>query len=430
MIKKNTDIQIDINSIDKIHLFKVPFDSHKVINITNHIKKKLSILDFEKEKLQNVSSFEKKKNTFEIQRTKNSRIENLKRKTKKTKKIRPNTNIIKNSSLTQLYSQINNNNHTKVFNLKRISFNKSVKQFSLFGKKNSSKKSKEFFITEFNNKKKSLLHLTSNFSQNNSDFNVMNFNGFSDNNSFCSENVKIISNTSNSLSFNFNDLCIDLNNNKINNTIDYNNNKIDNTIDYNNSKINNTIDYNNNNLSQEKSILYNIKLKHRNIPHPIYKHLNETLQNSKKIKNEIMNLSNSYTQSNTYNNSDNDIKYYEKIIPLEKKEKYFIYNLGYYLFLDPKYKDSLSSTKTVSLLNPMSSFIFKDKIEKKMKIKIKYIPLDHFKILPNKSYNYKFQKPNWVDKKNIQINKGFKNIYKQLEKSKLELKRIKKKHNF
>ena len=41
MIKKNTDIQIDINSIDKIHLFKVPFDSHKVINITNHIKKKL-----------------------------------------------------------------------------------------------------------------------------------------------------------------------------------------------------------------------------------------------------------------------------------------------------------------------------------------------------------------------------------------------------
>ena len=429
MIKKNTDIQIDINSIDKIHLFKVPFDSHKVINITNHIKKKLSILDIEKEKLQKFSSFEKK-NEIELSTTKNNGTENLKRKTKKTKKIRPNTNIIKNSSLTQLYSQINNNNHTKVFNLKRISFNKSVKQFSLFGKKNSSKKSKEFFITEFNNKKKSLLHLTSNFSQNNSDFNVMNFNGFSDNNSFCSENVKIISNTSNSLSFNFNDLCIDLNNNKINNTIDYNNNKIDTTIDYNNSKINNTIDYNNNNLSQEKSILYNIKLKHRNIPHPIYKHLNETLQNSKKIKNEIMNLSNSYTQSNTYNNSDNDIKYYEKIIPLEKKEKYFIYNLGYYLFLDPKYKDSLSSTKTVSLLNPMSSFIFKDKIEKKMKIKIKYIPLDHFKILPNKSYNYKFQKPNWVDKKNIQINKGFKNIYKQLEKSKLELKRIKKKHNF
>ena len=429
MIKKNTDIQIDINSIDKIHLFKVPFDSHKVINITNHIKKKLSILDIEKEKLQKFSSFEKK-NEIELSTTKNNGVENSKRKTKKTKKIRPNTNIIKNSSLTQLYSQINNNNHTKVFNLKRISFNKSVKQFSLFGKKNSSKKSKEFFITEFNNKKKSLLHLTSNFSQNNSDFNVMNFNGFSDNNSFCSENVKIISNTSNSLSFNFNDLCIDLNNNKINNTIDYNNNKIDNTIDYNNSKINNTIDYNNNNLSQEKSILYNIKLKHRNIPHPIYKHLNETLQNSKKIKNEIMNLSNSYTQSNTYNNSDNDIKYYEKIIPLEKKEKYFIYNLGYYLFLDPKYKDSLSSTKTVSLLNPMSSFIFKDKIEKKMKIKIKYIPLDQFKILPNKSYNYKFQKPNWVDKKNIQINKGFKNIYKQLEKSKLELKRIKKKHNF
>ena len=423
MIKKNTDIQIDINSIDKINLFKVPFDSHKVINITNHIKKKLSILDFEKEKLQNVSSFEKKKNTFEIQRTKNSRIEGLKRKTKKSKKIRPFTNVIKKSSLNQLYNQLNNKNKTKLYSIKTNSSNKSQKQLSLFEKKNSPKKSKDFFITE-SNKKPSLLHLTSNFSRKNSEFNVMQFNGFTNNNSFSSENIHIISNTSNSYSYNLNELCLNLNNN--NNNI---NNNSDNMINNYNNNYNN-----NNNLIQENSLMYNFKIKKRNIPHPIYKHLNATLENSKKIKNEIMNLSNSYTQNNScnnsFNNSDNNINYYEKTIPLERKEKYFIYNLGYYLFLDPKYKDSLSSTKTVSLLNPISSFMFKDKIEKKMEIKIKYVPLDNFKIITDKAYNYKYQKPNWVEKKNIQLNKGFKNIYKQLEKNKLDLKKLKKKHNF
>ena len=128
MIEKNADIQIDINSIDKINLFKVPFDSHKVMNITNHIKKKLSILDFEKEKLQNFSSVEKKKNQFEIQTTKFSGINDIKRKTKKSKKIRPFTNILKKSSLTKLYSQLSSKNNSKLFNLKRISMNKSQKQ--------------------------------------------------------------------------------------------------------------------------------------------------------------------------------------------------------------------------------------------------------------------------------------------------------------
>ena len=413
MIEKNTDIQIDINSIDKINLFKVPFDSHKVMNITNHIKKKLSILDFEKEKLQNFSSVEKKKNQFEIQTTKFSGINDIKRKTKKSKKIRPFTNILKKSSLTKLYSQLSSKNNSKLFNLKRISMNKSQKQLSLFDKKNSPKKNKDIFITE-SNKKPSLLHLTSNFSRNNSDLNVMQFNGFSNNNSFSSENIQIISNTSKTYSYDFNDICLDLNNNNVNNNL---NNNFDNS-----SK--------NNNLSQENSLMYNIKLRRKNIPHPIYKHINETLQNSKKIKNEIMNLSNSYSKNKPFNNSDNDIKYYAKNIPLERKEKYFIYNLGYYLFLDPKNQNSLTSTKTISLLNPVSSFIFKDKIEKNMEIKIKYIPLDKFKIISDKSYSYKYQKPNWVDKKNIQLNKGFKNIYKQLEKNKLDLKKIKKKHNF
>ena len=65
-------------------------------------------------------------------------------------------------------------------------------------------------------------------------------------------------------------------------------------------------------MSQENSLMYNIKLRRRNIPHPIYKHINETLQNSKKIKNEIMNLSNSYTKNKPFNNSDNAIKCYAK----------------------------------------------------------------------------------------------------------------------
>ena len=61
--------------------------------------------------------------------------------------------------------------------------------------------------------------------------------------------------------------------------------------------------------------------------------------------------------------------------------------------LDPKFKDSLSTTKTISLLNPISSFIFKEAIGKEMEIKIKYQPLDKFKFIPNRFFDNAFKKP-------------------------------------
>ena len=113
--------------------------------------------------------------------------------------------------------------------------------------------------------------------------------------------------------------------------------------------------------------------------------------------------------------------------PLEKKkQKFFIYKLGYYLSLDPKFKDALSTTKTVSLLNPISSFTFKNEIGKEMKIKIKYEPLNKIKIIPNKFYENAFKKPKWVDKKNLELKNGFKLIHNKLEKNKFDLKKIKK----
>ena len=75
--------------------------------------------------------------------------------------------------------------------------------------------------------------------------------------------------------------------------------------------------------------------------------------------------------------------------------------------LDPKFKDSLSTTKTISLLNPISSFIFKEAIGKEMEIKIKYQPLDQFKFIPNRFFDNAFKKPQWVEKKKFAIKRRF-----------------------
>ena len=180
----------------------------------------------------------------------------------------------------------------------------------------------------------------------------------------------------------------------------------------------------------EVSFIKNMNLKKSKIPYPIYKHLNNTLENTKKIKNDIIHYSNSFSKNNPYKNEKDNNEYSDKMIPLEKKkQKFFIYKLGYYLSLDPKFKDALSTTKTVSLLNPISSFTFKNEIGKEMKIKIKYEPLNKFKIMPNRFYDNAFKKPKWVDKKNLELRNGFKEIYNKLEKNKFQLKKIKKKHN-
>ena len=398
MIKSKSEINIDLAKLEKINVYKFPIDNDKVPNITNQIIKRLEMIKSEKEKLMELSFVKNKKFLFNIPKKKITRSALSKRKTKKTKKYRPSTieNFNnKNLNILDLFSSnksLNKNKSNKsLFNLKNNSPKYSI--FSKFQKKSPSKfRKSDFFITEDKSQKGSLLNLTSNFSRNNSEYNIFPTSKYEVNDSFNSEELKIISN-SNSNSF-----------------------------------FNESIDFKTKKKILKSESLQNLKLKKNNIPHPIYKHLNVTLENAKKIKNEIVNASKSFSQINPYNNTENNIIENNRI-KLEKPNKIFIYNLGYYLSSEPKLKNSLSSTKTISALNPVSSYLFKDEIGKEMEIKIKFEPLDKIKFTPNKFYDNAFKKPKWVDERNLKLKDGFKLIFNQIEKNRIEVKKIKRKHN-
>ena len=398
MIKSKSEINIDLAKLEKINVYKFPIDNDKVPNITNQIIKRLEMIKSEKEKLMELSFVKNKKFLFNIPKKKITRSALSKRKTKKTKKYRPSTieNFNnKNLNILDLFSSnksLNKNKSNKsLFNLKNNSPKYSI--FSKFQKKSPSKfRKSDFFITEDKSQKGSLLNLTSNFSRNNSEYNIFPTSKYEVNDSFNSEELKIISN-SNSNSF-----------------------------------FNESIDFKTKKKILKSESLQNLKLKKNNIPHPIYKHLNVTLENAKKIKNEIVNASKSFSQINPYNNTENNIIENNRI-KLEKPNKIFIYNLGYYLSSEPKLKNALSSTKTISALNPVSSYLFKDEIGKEMEIKIKFEPLDKIKFTPNKFYDNAFKKPKWVDERNLKLKDGFKLIFNQIEKNRIEVKKIKRKHN-
>ena len=398
MIKSKSEINIDLAKLEKINVYKFPIDNDKVPNITNQIIKRLEMIKSEKEKLMELSFVKNKKFLFNIPKKKITRSALSKRKTKKTKKYRPSTIENFNNkklNILDLFSSnksLNKNKSNKsLFNLKNNSPNYSI--FSKFQKKSPSKfRKSDFFITEDKSQKGSLLNLTSNFSRNNSEYNIFPTSKNEVNDSFNSEELKIISN-SNSNSF-----------------------------------FNESIDFKTKKKILKSESLQNLKLKKNNIPHPIYKHLNVTLENAKKIKNEIVNASKSFSQINPYNNTENNIIENNRI-KLEKPNKIFIYNLGYYLSSEPKLKNALSSTKTISALNPVSSYLFKDEIGKEMEIKIKFEPLDKIKFTPNKFYDNAFKKPKWVDERNLKLKDGFKLIFNQIEKNRIEVKKIKRKHN-
>lgn len=398
MIKSKSEINIDLAKLEKINVYKFPIDNDKVPNITNQIIKRLEMIKSEKEKLMELSFVKNKKFLFNIPKKKITRSALSKRKTKKTKKYRPSTIENFNNkklNILDLFSSnksLNKNKSNKsLFNLKNNSPKYSI--FSKFQKKSPSKfRKSDFFITEDKSQKGSLLNLTSNFSRNNSEYNIFPTSKYEVNDSFNSEELKIISN-SNSNSF-----------------------------------FNESIDFKTKKKILKSESLQNLKLKKNNIPHPIYKHLNVTLENAKKIKNEIVNASKSFSQINPYNNTENNIIENNRI-KLEKPNKIFIYNLGYYLSSEPKLKNALSSTKTISALNPVSSYLFKDEIGKEMEIKIKFEPLDKIKFTPNKFYDNAFKKPKWVDERNLKLKDGFKLIFNQIEKNRIEVKKIKRKHN-
>ena len=398
MIKSKSEINIDLAKLEKINVYKFPIDNDKVPNITNQIIKRLEMIKSEKEKLMELSFVKNKKFLFNIPKKKITRSALSKRKTKKTKKYRPSTIENFNNkklNILDLFSSnksLNKNKSNKsLFNLKNNSPKYSI--FSKFQKKSPSKfRKSDFFITEDKSQKGSLLNLTSNFSRNNSEYNIFPTSKYEVNDSFNSEELKIISN-SNSNSF-----------------------------------FNESIDFKTKKKILKSESLQNLKLKKNNIPHPIYKHLNVTLENAKKIKNEIVNASKSFSHINPYNNTENNIIENNRI-KLEKPNKIFIYNLGYYLSSEPKLKNALSSTKTISALNPVSSYLFKDEIGKEMEIKIKFEPLDKIKFTPNKFYDNAFKKPKWVDERNLKLKDGFKLIFNQIEKNRIEVKKIKRKHN-
>ena len=416
MIKKKKDIHIDVNRLDKMNLFKVPFVNDKVPNITEQIEKRLKYVKKEKEKL--LEEDKKYNFIFDIPFNKTKK-KTFKRKTKKTLKIRTSTQENYKKQILDINQPINNNFEKSIYSHSEgiiddkkfnILLNKNKQENKL---KNQNKfRNSAFFITE-EKQKSSLLHLTSNFSRNFSESNVfspLKYDLLKKNTFNNEEEIQFISNSSH-----FSDDYDVFNN--FNNNLSFDSNITKNKKKTFKSK-------------SEVSFIKNMNLKKSKIPYPIYKHLNNTLENTKKIKNDIIHYSNSFSKNNPYKNEKDNNEYSDKMIPLEKKkQKFFIYKLGYYLSLDPKFKDALSTTKTVSLLNPISSFTFKNEIGKEMKIKIKYEPLNKFKIMPNRFYDNAFKKPKWVDKKNLELRNGFKEIYNKLEKNKFQLKKIKKKHN-
>lgn len=419
MSKKNNDIQIDGNNIDKINIYKFQFGD-KVPNITDQIEKRLEHINSEKEKLLKLCPIKKKKIHNVIRNKFKTRTATTKRKTKKTLnfnllstfggKYKKNIFEISNSLFNRTLKSVDT--HSSESN-KKIQFKNSIFPSE---KQNKVKyRNSSFFITE-NKQKKRLLDLTSNFSRNNSEIN------------FISPMIKYgLLNNNNNHSFNDDEEIQLINNSNSNSNSNsssysiYGRKSLD-SFDLNKSKIKKKTNKSN------ISYINKIKIRKNNIPHPIYKQLNDTLEKTKKIKNDIENYSNSLNFKNS--EKEDNFENTNQIIPLDKKDKkYFIYKLGYYMSLDPKFKDSLSTTKTISLLNPISSFIFKEAIGKEMEIKIKYQPLDQFKFIPNRFFDNAFKKPQWVEKKNLQLKEGFKLIYNKAEKNNYELKRIKLKHN-
>ena len=424
MIKKKSDIHIDVNRIDKINLYKFPFINDNVPNITEQIEKRLKYIKDEKERLIE-ESLEKQKFLLDnpFKRTKKKTF--IKRKTKKTFKLRQTILDTFKKQILDINHPINQNLEKSLYSRsdgtidsKKDTFLYKNNKLNIQSKNQSKFRNSVFFITQEKHKKNSLLHLSSNFSRNFSESNVaisplLKFNFLKNNNNNSEEDIQLISNSKSSSFSDEYDMF-----NSFSNNLSFGSDDSKNKKRTFNSK-------------SEVNFLKNMNLKKSKIPHPIYKHLNSTLENTKKIQNEIINYSNSFSENNPYKNEKENNEYLNKMIPLDKKEqKFFIYKLGYYLSLDPKFKDPLSTTKTISLLNPISSFTFKNEIGKEMKINIKYEPLDKFKIIRNKFFENAFKKPKWVDKKNLEIKNGFKDIYNKLERNKLDLKKIKKKHNF
>lgn len=199
------------------------------------------------------------------------------------------------------------------------------------------------------------------------------------------------------------------------------------SIEENSTKINNK-------QRPYSSILFNRNNKHFAIPHPLFSKINLTLEQSVKIKNDLLSKSSSYsyyTSAKALNDSKlfaMNAKCHNKsmdniniLVPLDKiPKKYFIYKYGYFISTNPKYKDFLLNCKFISNITPTNSYKFRREIgEQILQMAIKQEKIDNIKFIPKENDHFTLPK----DAKSSNTHIFFKSIVKQAE---LNIKHLKK----
>ena len=255
---------------------------------------------------------------------------------------------------------------------------------------------------------------------------------FSPNSSIYSRNTSLLNNemtitkTNNNSYFPNYDIFNQLNNDNNNkNIINLNNNIHINNTNYNNN-INNSLRNNNkypiiegkNENKKKKNKKINFK---KYIPHPIYRKLNDALENSKQLKKEILITSNSFSYKDPLkltellkdeNNNSFEKKINKNIFPYFescplKNGKNSPFRT---IFPSIEYLENSNLYKRITNINPISSYKFKDEIKKEMEIKIITKGLAQINFVPNNYFQYAYKRPEWVIEKTKKSREKFYNI--------------------
>ena len=182
------------------------------------------------------------------------------------------------------------------------------------------------------------------------------------------------------------------------------------------------------------SIILKSNNKHLEIPHPLFSKINTTLEQSVKIKNDLLSKSSSYsyyTSAKALNDSklfamnakcrNKSMDNINVLVPLDKiPKKYFIYKYGYFISTNPKYKDFLLNCKFISNITPTNSYKFRREIgEQILQMKIKQEKIDSIKFIPKENEHFTLPK----EAKSNNTHLFFKSIVKQAN---LNIKHLKK----
>ena len=378
--------------------------SSKIKNITNEITKKNNII-------------EKYIDTFKYLKT-----ETDKKKLLNNNLHSPSKNHSK-KSLNKLKLFNNKNIYKKYFNLSSINNNIFVKSPSFNIKnvnnnilnKSKSLNVKKMFSLKFPSMKKNLSfnnNISSKPKNNDNIIKLKNLDiNLSHNNTIISDSYKTYNSSFSELN---NNLLITHKNELISKKSLNLNDKIK-LIKHNNSYQNVFVNNDFKLINTPKNIKKtNILLKKRRnfkrnlIPH-MKTELNETLDNCQDLKLQLKTKSNSFSnifRKKITNVDETKNKLFgtelkqKLLLPLQKQqEKYFIYKYGYFISIDPNYKDILSKSKMISKINENSLYKFKEEIGKELDFKIKVNKDLNIQFYPN---NKIFKKYKLNQNKNIQ----------------------------